>query len=143
MRVAHGTRAQQRELGGRRDQRVELLLLLGEQRIKEPFAHPQRRHDDLGRAHPVDDFEQHRGAVRQKRAAVAGHLLDALHLLHIALRDRAQEVDAFLQADLVMMHDGKRIAGHVDVEPREVSPGAAPEQAGAPEMLAREAACGR
>ncbi len=118
-------RAQEVELVGGGEQRVDRLRLGREPLVEEALAHAERGHDDLLRIARPDDLVEHDGAVGEERPARLRDRFDALQRTGILAFDEPQEVEPFLRVEHVAVHDAQGVVAGGQVQACEGAPGAA------------------
>ncbi len=124
------------ELGGD-DQRVLRADLPVERLEQQTFAQARRGHRHLGRVDDVDERREQRRRIGERRGAVGRHAGDSLQLVIAhALRGAEQPAQrAARQAMLV--EDGERVLGQLEVETRKRPPRSADQIERAPDQISR------
>ena len=123
--MARRARAQLIETARGLDECVLLLVLLLEQRIEQPFAHPERGKYHLARSADAQNMFEHQRRIGEQRPPRTGDHFDLGKRLDVDAMQQAGEFQRLVGGNGVAVHHVQRIAGLPHVQPRQRPPGAA------------------
>ena len=123
--MAGSARAQQVELAGGAEQRVELLVGGAEPLVNQALAHAHGGNNDLARAGLAHDLLDHGSAIGEQRTPGGGDRVDRGQRVTVDALDQMRKLHHVARRNDIAVHDRQRVVALAHVQPRQRAPGAA------------------